>query len=295
MNEQDLTQLLERAAARAPIKALALDEITSEGQSLPPRRRPILLLGVVAATTLTVLGLVVAQQTFGGGALDDAPLTSPPISPPERPVVPAGTRLVGMGQVVVAVPKNWATEIGGCYDLPLQNRVFFPSGENPSCAGKRPPDTSSAQFYDSRSSSVTGLVSKAVVPDEVNGVSVLRAPKRSAGDAGVVEGAMVVPSEHLLIWVDSPDAEVVTDILNSVMSLPEGYVAIPSAEGSWEATREAMVRVGLEVSVTRTDAFINGTRAGDIIHTAPALGSVVEEGSSVTVVIAGMTKADWTG
>lgn len=298
MNEQELTTLLERAAARTPIKAVPWDEITSEGQTPPTHRRPLLLLSVVTLTALAVLGVVFTQQMWGGAPPAEAPLASPTSSPSDLPVAPPGMRLVGRGSIVVAVPEGWATEIGGCYDLPFQNRVFFPSDADLvhfSCAGLRPPNTSSVQFYDSRSRSVTGLVNDAVLPDEVNGVSVLRTPLEPGGAADVIEGVIVVPSEHLLIWVDSPDVEVVKDILNSVASLPEGYVAIPSAQGTWKMTRDEMVQAGLEVSVIGTDEWLNGARRGDITQTDPSLGSVVRKGSSVEMMVLGFANGGWTG
>ncbi len=295
MTEQELTALLERAAARTPVKAVPWDEIVSEGQGQLTNRRPLLLASVVTVTALAVVGVVVTEQTLGGLRSDEAPLSSPSSSASDLPEVPSGMRLVGKGRIVVAVSETWTTEVGGCYDLPLQNRVFFPSDKNPSCAGVRPPNTSSVQFYDSRSRSVTGLVNEAVVPAEINGVSVLSEPTQPTGGAGVVEGVIVVPSEHLLVWVDSPDEEVVTGVLNSITNLPEGYIAIPSAEGTWEATRNAMLEAGLEVSVTRTDVFFNGVEAGDVVKTVPAIGSVVEDGSSVAITVAGFTKADWNG
>lgn len=86
MNEQELTTLLERAAASTSIKAVPMDQITSEDQRHTSRKRPLLVLSAVAVTALAVLGVVVTERALHEGATDETPIASPSSSVSEPPV-----------------------------------------------------------------------------------------------------------------------------------------------------------------------------------------------------------------
>ena len=206
--------------------------------------------------------------------------TEPPSSTPAESV--DGTRLVGMGRVVVTVPGGWASEIGGCVDLPQRNTVYFPAELMLTCAGKRPQDTSSVRFYDSTSQSVADLVSQAKPAGRIDGVAVSRIPTERG--AGITEGVLIVPNEDLLIWVDSPTPSTVSDILESVSLLPKGLVAIPTSEGQWQSTREEIMEAGLAVEVVEVPT--DEGPGGRLIETRPDVGSVVSVGSTVSLMVA---------
>jgi hypothetical protein len=159
--------------------------------------------------------------------------------------------------------------------------VYLPAELMLTCAGKRPQDTSSVRFYDSTSQSVEGLVSQAKPAGRINGVVVSRIPTERR--AGITEGVLIVPSEDLLIGVDSPTPSTVSDILESVSLLPKGFVAIPTAEGPWQSTREKMMEAGLAVEVVEVP--IREGPGGRLIETRPDVGRVVSAGSTVSLVV----------
>ncbi len=128
------------------------------------------------------------------------------------------------------------------------------------------------------------LVAQVRQDGRINGLQVSRIPTQRAG-GGIAEGVMVVPSEDLLIWVDAPKRKTVNDVLASVSLLSEGFVAIPTAEGHWQLTREAMVDAGLAVEVSEVRTV--QAPPGQVIKTRPSAGTVVPVGSTVSIVVAG--------
>jgi hypothetical protein len=233
---------------------------------------------MTTAAVVTAVAVVQQAQPASDGvvASPGESMASPAASP--------GQRLVGRGHVVVSVPEGWVTELGGCYDLPLENRVFFPTDENLSCAGQRPPSTTSVSIYDSTSNAVTGLVSEATIPETLNGLEVLRNPTETAHEIDVSQGWLVVPDEKILIWVDSADPKTIDGILESVARLPEGYVAIPTSDGTWQASRDAMEAAVLTVDVV--EEVLDEASPGQLLETRPSTGSVVSTDSIVTLVVA---------
>lgn len=100
---------------------------------------------------------------------------------------------------------------------------------------------------------------------------------------GITDGVLVVPSESLLVWVDSPTASIVNEVVESVSLLPDGFVAIPTAEGPWQSTQRTMIDVGLAVDVVEQPAQEGS--AGRLVETRPTVGSVVPVGSTVSIVV----------
>lgn len=294
MNEHDATRLLANLGERVSVGPAPVDVTLEQGKGNSRRRRAVQMLSAAAVFAVITVGVFLVRGTEGGGGFD-ATSASPGKSrsggqetwseptPQGEELLPPRTRLVGMGRVVITVPQGWISAIGGCVDLPFEDTVYFPAKVMLTCAGTRPPHTSSVRFYDSRSPSVEGLVAQVRHDGRINGLQVSRIPTQRAG-GGIAEGVMVVPSEHLLIWVDAPKRKTVNDVLASVSLVPEGFVAIPTAEGHWQLTREAMVDVGLavEVSEVRTDQ----APPGQIIKTRPSPGTVVPVGSTVSIVVA---------
>ncbi len=308
MTEEQETQRLLRAGwAQIPAGVAPVSDLIRAGKRAKRQRRGFRVTGVAAAVTLVMTGGYLlsthvdissspgtAAATPSSSEVEavtptpsEAPTpTESPSEGPQTPEAPSGSRIVGMGRVVVTVPEGWATEIGGCVDLPLRDTVFFPAKVMLTCADARPPDTSSLRFYDSNSPSIEGLVAEAEPAGSVNGLAVARIPTEVSG--GIAEGVLVIPSESLLVWVDSPKPETVDEVLASVTLLPEGFVAVPSAEGPWPATREKIEEVGLAVAAVEERR--SRWPGGKLIQTRPAVGTVVSVGSTVTLVVAGEGK-----
>lgn len=278
MKDEEAQDLLSKLASDIPVSQMPNFRVATD-QTARHRGGRLAILGTVAATALAVVGIYALQQQ----QVDPIDVVAGPAST-DLPSAPPGFSLVGRNQVVVTVPDQWPTEIGGCYDLPLQSRVFFPGLENPSCAGERPDGTTSVSIYDSRSNGVTGLVAEASEPATINGLELLRTPTESPAEGGIAEGVVVVPSQNTLIWVTSSDSQMVDQILESTSPLPEGHLAIPVSEGKWQTSREEMEAAGLRVEVQMQED--HQAAYGQLIGTRPGPGTVVETGSTVLLVAA---------
>lgn len=279
MKDEEAQHLLNTLVSDISVSQMPIFRVAAD-QTARHRGGRLAILGTVAATALAVVGIYALQQQQA----DPIDVVAGPAASTDLPSAPPGFSLVGRNQVVVTVPDQWPTEIGGCYDLPIQSRVFFPGLENLSCAGERPEGTTSVSIYDSRSNGVTGLVAEASEPATVNGLEVLRSPTESPAQGGIAEGVVVIPSQNTLIWVTSSDSQMVDQILESTSPLPEGHLAIPVSEGKWQTSREEMEAAGLSVEVQMQED--HQAASGQLIDTRPGPGTVVETGSTVLLVAA---------
>lgn len=101
---------LERAADRVPVSAPPVARLVEQGQRTVRRRRTAAI--VAAAAAVLVVAGTSAVLAHGGGHHGSAPVAD------ALPKPPAGTRWVGIGRTVFAVPTEW-TMSPGLYCPPL--------------------------------------------------------------------------------------------------------------------------------------------------------------------------------
>jgi hypothetical protein len=227
------------------------------------------------------------------------------------PSPPAGTRWVGSGQVVVAVPDWWTTGETQCY-APVEDTVYFDSGavgdcpESPTPAAVR--EVSALAVLDAS----TGYGEKEVrgmrPVAEVERREVLERAGCEEWFEGVCRHLFAVPSEGVVFAVtiaEDGDGSY-ADIRDSLRILPDDLTTVPLAttDGwtpTWgaeppvadalvEALENAGLRVEIETDEMPEDESPNADYVrfppGSLLDVSPELGSVIEVGGTVTVTVA---------
>ena len=183
-----------------------------------------------AASVVALLVLAACGETSQVQVQPEA--RSAPSVPAPQP--PAGTRLIGLGRAVVAVPQAWGMQETHC-GQPTQDTVYFAEGSARSCLVNQ---TGIASLAIARvDSSTLGKVTRtAAASRKVNGVIVLSSAvvcetSQSRGCAV----SLVVPSEKAMFTLRVPRGQVargapLAEFRESLRILPVGYTTVPFVE-----------------------------------------------------------------
>ncbi|MEP6527950.1 MAG: hypothetical protein ABJA86_12400 [Nocardioidaceae bacterium] len=293
-----LRATLRSHADRAPTADEVLRELPDLGSLAPgepredtPRRsvkRWAIPALAAAAVAIVVVSAAVLLPDRNG---ESRGVSNHPSTSPLAPQAPPGTRLVGMGRLAVAVPEGWSTNDEKC-GIPLSNTVLFEANGQRTCLITLRPKVSALHIVSTTSAFARPWMNQDLPSSEVDGVTIERSPTRTGGDPplahmgnGLAVGALVAPSEGVVMWMTSPDPTVVDSVLDSVIVLPAGWVTIPFNPNLPLLPNElvALKRIGLNVEITRRD--LPGRSAGALSGVTPAFGSVVPVGSTVHLVV----------
>ena len=227
----------------------------------------------------------------------------------EIQAAPDGTRWVGYGQVVVAVPEWWTTGETQCL-APVETTVYFDSGAQTDCAEPEPSaveEVSALAALDGNSGYGAHLIGEMQSIGEVAGREVVELDGCEGWFEGVCRRVFAVPAEGVVFAVtihDAADGDY-TEIRDSLRILPEDQTTVPLAttDGwtpTWgappqtvDAVAEAVEAAGLdtEVVVARDSSSDTGLVAdlpkGSLLDVQPAMGSVIDVGGTVTVTVSG--------
>lgn len=268
MNELEtrLTETLSTHAERGPgtNEVLAGLDKRRLADPAPRRARWVLPAVAVAGAMAVVVGALTWLQPS-----DTTPAPGP--APATEPVVPDGMRLVGWGQVAVAVPEGWRTTSGYC--PPREDDVVqfqSPAGPNVACALVLIPGLSTLEVVraDARYVRVFGAGADRT---EVDGIEVLR------GDQLVI-----VPSEGVAFQASGPDS-LIDEILDSFQLLPDGWTTVPA----WQDEAGEVGTLSLQDLETEVrEVWRPDSVAGEILGLRPTNGTVLPVGSTVTLLIA---------
>lgn len=270
----DIKPLLDRLAETFPDRAAPLPDLMSTAHTGKRRRTRMTLVAVAAAVALVIGGGVVVGQVVGGN--DGQP------SPDQvaLPVAPDGMRLVGMGQVVVAVPASWGTQQVTC-GTPVADTVYFHvDGPVASCLPLPKDPVSSVEILPS--SEAEGFVAPLAEPGERNGVAVHQGSSCPAAASCDPDLAYVleVPAQEVVFLLRGPAAQLPLrdQILDQLRVLPRDFTTVPFVIGRDVVSVEPVLdAAGLKPS-------INGLMDNFTVWaTDPLAGSVVRAGSAVTL------------
>jgi hypothetical protein len=223
---------------------------------------------------------------------------------------PADTRWVGYGQVVVAVPQWWTTGETECL-TPAETTVYFDTGAVVDCAIPTPgavDEVSALAVLDARSGYGEKLLSESKPIGEVSGPELLERDGCERWFEGVCRKVFAVPEAGVVFAVtihDEGDGDYET-IRDSVRVLPDEMTTVPLAtRDGWTPTWgaepravDAVVRAvegaGLRAEIVtaerpraRNASLVADLPKGSLLDVDPALGSVIEDGGTVTVTVAG--------
>ena len=222
---------------------------------------------------------------------------------------PEGTRWVGMGRVVVAVPEWWSTGDTECL-TPVETTVYFDSGAIADCAIPTPgavDEVSALAVLDATGGYGEKLVGESEPAGEVSGSEVVERDGCERWFEGVCRRVFAVPDEGVVFAVTIHDAGdgSYEEIRDSLRILPEGTTTVPLAgpDGwtpAWAAEPravDAVVRAvegaGLVAEVVTAEqprganVDIADLPEGSLLDVNPSLGSVIDVGGTVTITVSG--------
>lgn len=279
--------------------------MTGPERAVSPARRLRWQVVAAAATILAVTGGAAAVSLFAQDK-DTDETTTPAFGAP-----PDGTRWVGMDGVVVAVPDWWTTGDTRCY-APVEDTVYFDPSATVDCADPdydQSVDEVSALAILDGTQGYGELVTRDMEPvGTVDGHEVVESPRCEEWFEDVCRRLFAVPSRGvvLAVTIDEPGDGDYDEIRDSLRILPEGMTTVPLAidQGwtpSWgsdpdaaDALMDAIREAGLVVDVVtpepredRDTALYADLKPGSFLGAEPDLGSVIEEGGTVTVTVMG--------
>jgi hypothetical protein len=286
-----LTQTLDTASLPEGDPTVAM----ARGAALR-RRKTQMTVALAAASVVLIVGVgAVVQQVAGdGGKHRDETPTNP------VPQAPDGMRLVGMGQVVVAVPERWSTGDTAC-GIPGRETVYFPSYDADTFVDCLAPevDQPGGSLAIMSVDSLQGRDLASVNLDEgygalsdetINGLAVKRGFHGCPPQAPFCPYAsevMVVPEAGVVFVVSAADERLNptnerSAVLDSVRALPDGFTTVPYvAPGTPRSAAEATLEeAGLD-PVAASD--VNGP----VLDTDPVAGSVLRLDDPVSLDIGG--------
>lgn len=289
----------------------ALDALVEGAEHERRRRRRWAVAGAAALTAVVVLSGVAIQRAFDGP--DD-------VAPSQLiPAPPDGTRWVGAGRAVVAVPEWWTTGETQCL-TPVETTVTWFSGAVADCSDPAPPgvvrEVSFLDVMDAESGYGEHMLRSMEPLATVDGVEILEFPGCDGWYPGTCRHLFAAPSEGLMFGVtlaDAADGDYET-IRDSLRILPRGATTVPLDAGfggytpTWgdepEVVPSLVDRIeaaGLRAEVVQAPPPDPGADlAADLVPGAylgaePELGSPIESGGTVTITVAPalLPTSDW--
>lgn len=287
MSDENLTELLERAANRVQVGPAPVTAMVA-GASRTRRRRAVGLAVVGAGAAVAVAGATAMLWPMDGSP-------NPPVAEPEPDLAPPGMRLVGYGQAAIAVPEEWGTNRMECAE-PAADTVIIDLMAVALCGAPRPAGVESVEVAEGEPRS--GFSADETI--EIDGVPAQRKTTTCQPSDGVniCAGAVYIPSMRVYFGAaSSTSAADVDRILSQIQVIPDrvgvpGYQAtlrtgndgLTSING--ELYLEALGEAGLtaEVRTTNEPPFLEPGRVVDVM---PAPGTMLEPGDVVTVTVVG--------
>lgn len=245
MSNDIIADLLDRSVEDLPTSEPPVADLLHRGHAIKRRRRRAAVVGTVLSS-LIVVGAVAAGERFAENVPPEAD------QPTSLPAPPAGTRWVGVGRTVVAIPRHWPV-VPGIY-----------------CKGPIEPYATITQWR------VT--VGCAPMPE---GNGALQSPA-AVDIEGTASGDFMARLEGATGTGDLTQRSLDA----SRTTLPEGWLAVPSGEpyggaGLPTVTSEIAALKAVGFSVVRKHAAPGGR--WQPVTTDPEIGTPARLGSTVVV------------
>lgn len=283
MTEHDLANLLEHSAERIPIGTPPVSEMLVGADRLR-RRRSTTRAAVAAAAVVAVVGgtaFVAAQGSDPGGNLD-GPADTQPAEP-----IPAGTRLVGVGQSAIAVPEDWATNALRC-GTATEPTVVVDVTVIETCGWLSP------EVFDNVwvEHGVNRNMFSPIEDFEIDGVAAQRDETTCTayGDRGrQCSGTVFVPSANASYRAQAATKRRVEEILSWIHIVPD-RVAVPGFgpanmdhqdDDAGEHYRADLQAAGLQFEVITEPR--PGFKPGYVLGVAPGPGTMVDPGDVISM------------
>ncbi len=261
-----------------PTGPAPVEELLARGHAANRRRR--VRLGAAMAAAIVA------------GAFATTGVLSHPANHPGLAIPAAGTRLVGMGRVAVAVPTSWALNAATC-NAPFTDTTYFAFPQQ--CIGPARP-VSSVDITSRPSFETNTEPSGALKP--AGSVAGHRVVADSVTcPVGLDEScwqAFGIPDLHAYFtvtiptWVKGGAVTRINAIRNSLTVLPSKQAAVPfvTPGSSVAEVRAALESAGFTVVIHPRTCPVAGTCRSPM-GTSPAAGLVVPAGSTVAIHVVG--------
>ncbi|MFI5730595.1 PASTA domain-containing protein [Kribbella sp. NPDC051587] len=281
MNEAKLTELLERAGDRTAVNPPPIDAMRSGAARIRRRRTAVWSAAGTALAVAAVIG--------GSTALTNNTTTVVPQPPVAGNPVPEGMRLVGLGHVAIAVPKTWATNKLHC-GTPTVDSVIVDPGPQGYCLVPRAAGVESIELGP--------LPADPAEPNaEIDGVPVAKQPEActlvgslTGQKVNFCSASVQIPSLKLTITaaVQGEGMEP-TQMLERVFVVPD-LTGVPGFQTLDLETSQAKYLAALKADGLVPEIVSKpapGVPKGSVTAVSPVAGTMVPNGSTVTVTVAG--------
>ncbi len=245
---------------------------------ITPRRsrtRPALLAG--AAAVLIVASVVTVRWW---PEQPDARAALPAL--PDFPVAPPGTRLVGYGDVAVAVPAGWAHNAVSCGNRATDTVIYPDAAKEGSCTADV--GASSATFTDPPPYPPPFRASPPEQLDRIGGQVLLQSSV--ARTAAGFEQTVLVPISGFSMVVRSPKKSVVVEIATSVQVVPDGFTVVPPCRG--QRLRDAsadLIEADLKPVINQASTLSDKNGRPPVTFQSVDSGQLVPTGSRVSLFV----------
>lgn len=256
-----------------PLGPAPVRDLLSAGHAVKRRRRVVV--SSVLAAALVVAGVSVAGASNGPSqtrSVDAADRSDAP-DPQPFPDPPAGSRWVGLGRVVLAVPDDWAVTDSRC-DTASEVGILVVSKELGANASVDCGTPSSAP--------ATVIVAPLSPGDSVAPLPESTEPlwcDQSLPEQCSADGAF--PDEDVFVQANfvGPSSGAALALLDTATVLPDGWTTVPfGGEDNYGERSDLLEAAGFRVGSSLQD--------GDKSHPVrsdPAAGSPVREGTTITL------------
>src|SRR4051812_35869405 len=285
--EEQLKETLTRVAGQVPEARRLGDKAVTQVH----RRRKFTAIwsGALAAGLAAAVVVVIAVL-----AQTSTPTPLPGPEPLARLDVPAGSRLVGLNHVAVAVPREWGTNQTRC-GVPQEDTVVIDQDAVELCMVPRPPRVDSISLTAGQPPELFGqhVDDGSVLHFDISGVPAVGTPTvcddpQSLGPASGCSAIVYVPSEDVTVRIESTtDADVVNHFVQQIYVVPD-RVAVP---GYLSADNRAQSRAQHVYVQQLRDAGLaprlryapaRGWHQGFVTGVEPGVGTMLSPGATVT-------------
>lgn len=283
MNDKTPTTL-DRLLNDIPVGNPPIGDLLAAGHAAKRRQRRTVIAGTVAATVLIIGGGAVATQVVN----PTSDTNHQNMTAAQALDSPPGTRLVGLGRVVVAVPDGWAANYASC-NTPIRDTYYFPYPQD--CQSGIHPDVSSIAISTTENAEATPVVFDLQRDGTVDGYDV-----RSSGlicTPGQGESCYEtfgIPDLDTWFTVRVPRSDNATDtieaIRDSLRVLPEDYTTVPFIPyGTEQQVTTAMREAGLTTEIEYTTCPATADCVTGVSDITPAVGTALPADSTVTITV----------
>lgn len=285
MTEPRWGELLERAADRTAVGPAPLEAMRA-GAARRRRRR---------ALSATVLGAAAVVAVTAGTALLTTPGVElqqprPPAASDSPGSVPAGTRLVGLGNLAIVVPEEWGTNQTRC-GTPQKDTVVINVGAVAACAIGRPDGVESVELVQGE----PRFDFQADHAVQIDGEEAQRqrttCTRDTMGGVRVCSGTVYFPAHSTWFRAESSTGPEDVDRLLDEIRVDSDRVGVPAFQPlavntqgrSGEEYAARLTEAGFNVEVQTRK--ISAGKPGYVLDASPAPGTMLPLGSPVTITV----------